>query len=519
MSVPLRALFIEDSEDDTELALRELRHGGYDVQFARVDSPETMTAALRDNRWDIVICDYSMPRFSGMDALKLLRSTGSELPFIFLSGTIGEDTAVAALKLGAQNYLLKSDLQGLLPAVERELKEREERNERAQLQRQVQQLQKFEAVGRLAGGIAHDFNNALGVILGWAQSGYEELPAGDSSREKFHAIVEQAQSAAGLTKQLLALASRQILQPETLNLNECVKKSVRLLGSVMGPGIQSELVLAPNLVPIRGDPTQIDQVLMNVCLNARDAMPHGGLLVIQTQNSELTQGDPLLQNQSKPGTYAVLSISDNGTGMDDHTREHIFEPFFTTKGVARGTGLGLAIVYGIVRQHGGMMRVYSEAGKGTSFHILFPAAMAAPAQAPEVRMIEKARSSETILIAEDHKPLRELAHRMLTSCGYHVIAAKDGGEALQMFENRKHEIDLALLDISMPIMRGPEACSRMRLIRPDLPVIFVTGNASEAASLGGLLERGMLFLQKPYSRSNLNEAIRTMFDRHQKLSR
>src|SRR5690349_14162573 len=220
MPIPLRVLIVEDSEDDTTLLVRELRRGGYDVTFERVDSAATMKVALDAKEWDLVVCDYSMPHFSGSEALKLLRERGSELPFIYLSGTIGEEAAVTALKQGAQDYLMKGNLKRLIPAVNRELRERELREERKHLEIQVQRLQKFEAIGRLAGGMAHDFNNALGVILGWAELGYEEAPEGSRPREKFRLIREQALHSAGLTSQLLAFARRQVLQRQNLCVNE-----------------------------------------------------------------------------------------------------------------------------------------------------------------------------------------------------------------------------------------------------------------------------------------------------------
>jgi len=268
LTVPLRVLIVEDSQDDTALLVRELRRGGYEPTFERIDTPTAMSAAVDSRQWDLVICDYSMPQFSGIDALRLLRDKGSEAPFIFLSGTIGEETAIAALKQGAQDYVMKDNLKRLLPAIQRELGEAEQRRERKRLEHQVQELQKFEAIGRLAGGIAHDFNNALGVIIGWAQLGYDDVPANSPLRENFERIRDQAQHSAGLTRQLLAFARRQVLQPRSLNLNGLVSETTGLLNTAIGEQTELKLALAPDLQMTMADPTQIEQVLMNLCLNA-----------------------------------------------------------------------------------------------------------------------------------------------------------------------------------------------------------------------------------------------------------
>ena len=287
MTVPLRVLIVEDSQDDTALLVRELRRGGYEPTFERVDTPTAMSAAVDSRQWDLVICDYSIPHFSGTAALRLLRDKGSEVPFIFLSGTIGEETAIAALKQGAQDYVMKDNLKRLLPAIQRELREAEQRGERKRLEHRVQELQKFEAIGRLAGGIAHDFNNALGIIIGWAQLGYDDVPDNSPVRENFRMIRDQAQRSAGLTRQLLAFARRQVLQPRSVNLSDLVSKIAGLPKTAIGEQTELKLVLTPGLQATMADSTQIEQVLMNLCLNARDAMPQGGRIVIETSNVEI----------------------------------------------------------------------------------------------------------------------------------------------------------------------------------------------------------------------------------------
>ena len=372
MNERVRVLMIEDSEDDAALVVRELQRGGFDPVFKRVESAEGMRSALHQERWDLVVCDYSMPHFSGKDALKLLRDTGSDIPFIFVSGTIGEDTAVAALKEGSQDYVMKGNLKRLVPAIRRELRELEHQRHRTRLEREVHQLQKFESIGRLAGGLAHDFNNTLGIIAGWAEMGYTDAPADSPLRENFRNIREQAKRSAGLTAQLLAFASRQVLQPRTLDLNKLVSETSGLLRGALGRQFEINLTLPPDIWAVRADPTQIEQVLMNLSLNARDAMPRGGNLSISTQNTEVKEND-LEPFSCKPGRYVMLEVSDTGMGIEPDVLEHIFEPYFTTKEPGKGTGLGLASVYGIVNQHGGVVNVETGVGRGTAFRVYLPA--------------------------------------------------------------------------------------------------------------------------------------------------
>jgi two-component system cell cycle sensor histidine kinase/response regulator CckA len=512
MTVPLSILMVEDSEDDAALLTRELHRGGYDVTLQRVDSSVAMSAALEKERWDLVICDYSMPHFSGTDALKLLRARSSEIPFIFVSGTIGEETAVAALKLGAQDYVMKNNLKRLLPAIQRELHEVAQRRERKHLEQEVQRLQKFEAIGRLAGGIAHDFNNALCVILGWAQMAHDEAPTGSPLQKKLQTILDQAQRTAGFTSHLLAFARRQVLQPQSLDLNHLVSETASLLQSVIGAQIELKVSLTSDAQFVRADATQIEQVLMNLCLNARDAMPNGGRLLIETQTVEISEDFSRVHSYAVPGRYVLLSVSDTGVGMDATILDRIFEPFFTTKETGRGTGLGLATVYGIVKQHGGFVNVYSEPEQGTIFRVYLPASCGVPETRPLARSEKVKGGRETILVAEDHEALRNLARHTLAPQGYRVILASNGLEAVRLFEANSKEIRLALLDVVMPVLSGPEAYSQMCAIRPDLLVIFTTGYTAELASLNQRIEEGAVFLQKPYSPQTLARAVRSTID-------
>lgn len=513
MGTPLRLLMIEDSEDDAALLLRELGRGGYEVAHQRVDTATAMLDAVEKQKWDLVISDHSMPHFTGVDALHLLRAKGSRIPFIFVSGTIGEETAVSALKDGAQDYLMKTNLKRLVSAVQRELREAEQRLERERLERQVQQLHKFETIGRLAGGIAHDFNNVIGAILGWAELCSQDTQPGTQLHERIHKIMDQADRAAGLTSQLLSFARRQFLQPKRIDLNMHVLQSTSLLRRVIGEHITITVETARDLHVTLADPSQVDQVLMNLCLNARDAMPNGGRLLIETRNIEIIEEYCRTVTYAVPGSYVLLLVSDNGIGMDAETTEQIFEPFFTTKEPGKGTGLGLATVYGIVKQHGGFLNVDSEPGKGTIFRIYLPASTGI-AEAREAQSDEKPRKgNETILLAEDHDGLRQSAKEMLEALGYRVILAANGLDAVRLFKANSDRIDLVILDVVMPGQSGPDTYSQLTAIRSDLRAIFTTGYTSEAASLFSLIDKGAGFLQKPYGQRSIGLKIRELLDR------
>jgi len=510
---PLRVLFIEDSEDDAILQVRLLRQAGYEVAYTRVESVEELKLAL-EKTWDIAISDYSMPHFSGTEALKVVREKGIEVPFIFVSGTIGEEAAVAALKVGAQDYLMKSNLGRLIPSVERELRESEERRQRKRLEGQVHQLQRFEAIGRLAGGVAHDFNNVIGAIMGWAEIGANAAYPGGELQDKFLKIRAQAERASGLTRQLLAFARRQTLQPCNTNLNELAKETISLLRNVIGERIEIQLQLEEDLNVIWADPGQVEQVLMNLSLNARDAMPKGGRLVVETRNARIEEDYQRMHPYAVPGDYVLLRVADNGSGMDAEILSHIFEPFFTTKETGRGTGLGLATVYGIVKQHRGFIDVDSTPGQGTAFRVYLPLGNG-PAEMTEKSVVFTMRGgSECILIAEDNDDLRDAAQEILESLGYRVISAKDGEEALRIFEQQAEAIDLAFLDVVLPKLNGTDAYIRMAARKPGLPVVFTTGYASEVSLVPLATREKATVLQKPYGSQYLAQKLREKLDKN-----
>lgn len=631
-------LLAEDNENDVELCLRELKRCGISFQADVVSRRDDFIRKLNEKPVDIVLSDYRMGDWTGIDALSIVKEFCPEVPLILLTGTLGDELAVECIKMGITDYVLKHQLSRLPMALrrakeERALREGEKRavqalreseahyrglvdnaaygiyrkkpdgalayanlalvrmlgydsaedlfsigstqalycqaskwamvlndykrlkrvdavtewkrkdgkiitvringrqvtgargdeqievmvedvTERIALETQLQQAQKFEAIGQLAGGIAHDFNNMIGAILGWADMGIEETEPDSRLHRHFAKVRQQAERAGSLTRQLLAFARRQILEPRDMDLNQSVTETLSLLEKVIGSNIAIKATLAPKLPVVRADPTQVEQVLMNLCINARDAMPEGGSLIIETSRISFDVEACKLQPLAHPGDYVLLSVTDTGTGMDAATLDRIFEPFFTTKELGKGTGLGLATVYGIVRQHGGFVHVYSELGTGTTFRVYVPVSNAAVAAKERLDETGKVQGgTETLLVAEDHEGLRQLAVEKLTKLGYKVIAAADGEEAVNEFRRHEAEIDLALLDVVLPKLNGPEIYSRICASRPDLPVVFATGYSADFALLHKVQRYGVAVLQKPYKASDLARKIRDALDR------
>ena len=381
------------------------------------------------------------------------------------------------------------------------------------LEEQFLQAQKMEAVGRLAGGVAHDFNNLLTVINGYSALALETLREFDPLHEELQEIYKAGERAASLTRQLLAFSRRQALAPRVLDLNLIVSDMDRMLRRVLGEDIELAATLEPGLGSILADPGQIEQVIMNLAVNARDAMPDGGRLLIETANADLDDTYARQHNAVAPGRYTMLAVSDTGCGMDAETRAHIFEPFFTTKGPGQGTGLGLAVVFGVVQQSGGNIWVYSEPGKGTTFKIYFPSAgnrAAAVEQGPPAR---RSAGSETILVVEDEEGVRHLIRTSLERAGYTVLEARDGTDALRLYESRAGAIDLILTDVVMPQMSGKELASRFVATRPDVRFLFMSGYTANAIVQHGVLDPAMAYLAKPFTPATLTAKIRETLDR------
>jgi PAS domain S-box-containing protein len=392
-----------------------------------------------------------------------------------------------------------------------ELKRIEE--ERRNLQSQLFQSQKVESIGRLAGGIAHDFNNLLTAILGYSALIVAGLREGDPLRNDVEEIMKAGSRAAALTRQLLAFSRKQVLSPVTLDLNSVVTGMERLLGRLIGEDVALATVLAPALGPVCADPNQIEQVIMNLAVNARDAMPRGGRLTIETADVDIDETFVGLHAGARPGSFVRLAVSDTGCGMDAETLSHLFEPFFTTKEIGKGTGLGLATVYGIVKQSDGFIDVYSEVGKGTTFKVYLPRTVKpAGTEARRDATAASIRGSETILLVEDEDIVRNLAHRVLTAYGYKVIAARDGGAALLACERSPDPIALMVTDVVMPGMSGRELALRLSPLRPEMKVLYLSGYSAGAIALTGIVESGVALLEKPFAPEALVRKVRAVLD-------
>jgi hypothetical protein len=391
---------------------------------------------------------------------------------------------------------------------------------RKSLESQLRQAQKMEAIGNLAGGIAHDFNNLLTVINGYSTMTLQLLKTDDPVRPNLEEIKEAGDRAASLTRQLLAFSRKQILEPKVLDLNAVVTNLDKMLQRLIGEDIALQTALAPALGRVKADPGQIEQVLMNLAVNARDAMPQGGRLTIETTNVELDGHYAAQHVAVPPGLYVMLAVSDTGSGMDTETQAHIFEPFFTTKGQGKGTGLGLSTVYGIVKQSGGYIWVYSEPGLGTTFKIYLPRVDAqAEALEPHSSRQESLQGTETILLVEDEERVRRLARAILAGHGYSVLEAPNGAEALRISEQHGGAIHLLVTDVVMPGMSGGELASRLIAKHLHMKVLFVSGYTDDAIVRHGVLQAGIPFIQKPFTPSTLARKVRDVLDAHREPDR
>jgi PAS domain S-box-containing protein len=640
MHANLRVLVLEDNLLDAELAILTLDQAGYACKWDCVDTREAFLRCLAQQAYDLVISDYNLPTFDGLSAVQLLRQRDPDLPFILVSGTLGEETAIESLKAGATDYVIKSHLARLSPVVARALRERDEQRqrreaearyrdlfenandmiytrdlhgyftsmngmgerltgysrqellsmsleqllspeclsrraewvvkrqdelvlsaaeelefirkdgarvfvevgsrliyengrptgvqgiardvserkraeeERKHLEDQLLQAQKMESIGTLAGGIAHDFNNMLTAIIGNIQLVLESTPPTSLDYPLLAEVEKAATRATALTRQLLTFSRRQPLERRTIDLNGTINELSQMLRRLIGENVDVTIRLDGELAPIFADPAQIQQVVMNLAVNARDAMPGGGSLQIVTRGVLLDEQACRNYPWAHPGRYAQLVVGDTGAGMDAELQQRIFEPFFTTKERGKGTGLGLSVVYGIVKQHEGFVELESAPGRGTTFTIFLPAAAVAhgvvvPAVSPMVR-----GGSETILVAEDEESLRYLASTVLERLGYTVILAEDGLEAVNLFRANQSRIDLVMLDLVMPRYGGRDALEQMRAMRPDLRALFVTGYDDETARAPGVNAAvpGTTLLQKPYRVDMLGSRVREMLD-------
>jgi len=638
MMRPLRVLIVEDSDDDATMLLEELRRGGFEVVHRRVQTAEAMRAALMEQPWDVIMSDYSMPTFTGPGALAVLKETGIDTPLIIASGTIGEETAVEALRAGAADFLVKDRLARLIPAIERETREAEDRRARraaeaalAQekarkqfaleaagvgiweldipsgtlywsgvleqlhglpvgafegtfdafierihaddrqrvldgiseslrhqlnsrleyrttwpdgsihwiadvgrtiyseagepvraigvgiditpqktLEEQFRQAQKLEAIGGLAAGVAHDFNNLLTIVGGYCELLTERLAEDGEALKDLEQIRHATTSATALTRQLLAFSRRQILAPRLVDLNDALSDSRKMLRRLVEENVQVDFRLADGLAPIHVDPGQIEQVLLNLVINARDAMPDGGVVTIETNSAIVDETFARTHLEVQSGSYVLMAVSDTGGGMSPEVQARLFEPFFTTKERGRGTGLGLATVYGIVKQSGGHIWVYSEVGIGTTFKVYWPVASGTerPATRPAKQASTGLHGSETVLVVEDEVSLRALTERILQRHGYSVLLAANGEEAQRLCTEHQGTIHVVLMDVVMPGRSGRAVGDWIEQRRPETKIIYLSGYTDNAIAHHGVLEPGTRFLPKPFTSDVLLTTIR-----------
>ena len=384
-------------------------------------------------------------------------------------------------------------------------------SEQIKLERQLQQAQKMESIGRLAGGVAHDFNNVLSVIIGYSELLLNQIPPDDPVYGKIKAIYDAGSKASALTRQLLAFSRKQLLERKVISLNTIIKDFLKIFAKIVGEDIVFTTYLSPESCTVEADPGQIEQILMNLIVNAKDAMPNGGEIIIETAVVQLDASYIEKHMEVKPGQYVLLSISDTGEGMDEDVKSKIFDPFFTTKEQGKGTGLGLATVYGIVKQHGGYIYVYSEKNKGTTFKIYLPACHKSAEEAKRKHFTEAlSQGNHTILIVDDNPSIRELIVETLKPLGYHCLQAASGKEAIEIFHKYKGEVHLLLTDVVMPYMNGRELAETIKKEKPDIKVIFMSGYTENIIAHHGMLEPGINYISKPITPAALSQKIRSV---------
>jgi signal transduction histidine kinase/ActR/RegA family two-component response regulator len=411
------------------------------------------------------------------------------------------DISASTMKLNGKIHII-----GVFRDVtERKLSE----EEKQKLQAQLLQAQKMEAVGQLAGGIAHDFNNILAAIVGYGNLIQMKMSDDDPSRIYLEQILASSERAANLTQSLLAFSRKQLINPASLDLNNVIRKVEKFLSRIIGEDVELKTSLSRDALMIFADQMQLEQILMNLATNARDAMPAGGHLHIETRRVVFDEDSVRTQGEGAPGVYAELSVTDTGAGMDEKVQERLFEPFFTTKELGRGTGLGLSIVYGIVKQNNGYITVSSEVGQGTTFKIYLPIVKSGTPLSKTDSFQEQPRGgTETILLAEDNQIVRSLTRDVLMEFGYKVIEAADGAEALTKFMENKHGINLLIIDVIMPKKNGREVYEEAKKRNPDIKVLFTSGYPADLIQKQGVLEKGLNFISKPSSPQELLKKVR-----------
>jgi two-component system, cell cycle sensor histidine kinase and response regulator CckA len=473
---------------------------------------EQITGYSREEALTMTITDVIAPEYME-EALQMVTAKHAEGgQTIYSLEIIAKDGHRVALEINSRPLYENGAVAGI-QGIARDVTERKSAEEALrEKEEQLRQSQKLEAVGQLAGGVAHDFNNLLTVITGYSDLVLRRFSHDDPARPKVEEIKRAAERAADLTRQLLAFSRKQVLQPKVININELVTNVVKMLGRLVGENIELIPDLRKDVGQVNADPGQMEQVLMNLMLNARDALrQQGGKIIVETANVELDKAYVNLRGLTKPGHYVMLAVSDNGYGIDAETQKHIFEPFFTTKESGKGTGLGLSTVYGIVKQSGGFIWVYSEKGGGTTFKVYLPRIEG------EVEVLQTSEGilrdgTETILLVEDDTGVRTLIRTTLEERGYHVLEAANCDEALDIISNYQRQIHLMLTDVVMPKMNGRDLADRVQKMHPEVRVLFMSGYTDEAIVHHGVLDSDTPFLEKPFTLDKLSRKIREVLD-------
>lgn len=508
----LRILHLEDNPMDAELIADILQQEAPGCEVVCVQSHGEFLKALEASAYDLILSDYSGPDFDGASSLRLCRERHPDTPFIFVSGSIGEEAAIDSLFGGATDYVLKERLKRLGPAVARALMEAKGRRERKLLEQKFLQAQKMEVVGQLAGGLAHDFNNLLAVILGHVELLLERNYADGKVKDSLRDIHRAAESAGGLTRQLLLISRKHVLQTKSLDLNDVIQVMAKMLGRVIGKQIELRVESGKNRMWVKADSSMVEQVIMNLVVNARDAMPKGGRITLASERVVLDHAPGGVEGR-RPGRFICLSVADTGMGIPPEVMSRLFDPFFTTKEAGKGTGLGLSTVYGIVRQHAGWIEVHSQPGRGSEFRIYLPESEERdPAQGAEPALPGPA-GKETVLVVEENARLRKEVRIYLEEQGYVILEAAQGAEAMEVSRYYQGRIDLLIADLMLSDdMTGRDLAQKLREKDPAMQAIYTTAyGLTPLGAEGGPAASGP-FLPKPYERAVLLRIIRQCLD-------